>query len=89
MGLTCKELVGARFQLYRNQLLQENTRWKALAETHTMHSFAPFSKLIFCLKIAKNVANCFQFFANFVKILLAFVDFRADFIGISRNYVLS
>ena len=25
-----------------------------------MHSFAPFSKLIFCLKIAKNVDNFFN-----------------------------
>ena len=24
-----------------------NTRWKALAEIYTMHSFAPFSNLIF------------------------------------------
>ena len=33
----------ARFQLYWNQILQENTRWKALAEIYTMHAFAPFS----------------------------------------------
>ena len=34
--------VRARSRLYRNQILQENTRWKALAEIYTMHSFAPF-----------------------------------------------
>ena len=28
--------------MYRSRLLQVNTRWKALAEIYTMHSFAPF-----------------------------------------------
>ena len=37
----CK-LNRARSQLYRSQILQENMRWKALAEIYTMHSFAPF-----------------------------------------------
>ena len=32
----------ARSRLYRSQILQENMRWKALAEIYTMHSFAPF-----------------------------------------------
>ena len=30
----------ARSRLYRGQILQENMRWKALAEIYTMHSFA-------------------------------------------------
>ena len=30
--------------------LQENMRWKALAEIYTIHSFAPFSKLKFFVK---------------------------------------
>ena len=30
----------ARSRLYRNELLQVNMRWKALAEIYTMHSFA-------------------------------------------------
>ena len=34
----------ARYRLYRSQILQENMRWKALAEIYTMHSFAPFFK---------------------------------------------
>ena len=34
-----------RSQLYRRRFLQGNTRWKALAETYTMHSFAPRSNL--------------------------------------------
>ena len=33
----------ARSRLYRRRFLQVNTRWKALAEIYTMHSFAPFS----------------------------------------------
>ena len=35
------ELNRARSRLYRSQILQVNTRWKALAEIYTMHSFAP------------------------------------------------
>ena len=41
LALLSSKLVGARFPLYRSQILQENTRWKALAEIYTMHSFAP------------------------------------------------
>ena len=37
----------ARSRLYRSQILQVNTRWKALAEIYKMHSFATFSKLKF------------------------------------------
>ena len=40
-------LTTPRSRLYRSQMLQENMRWKALAEIYTFHSFAPFSKLIF------------------------------------------
>ena len=39
----------ARSRLYRNEILQENMRLKALAESYTMHSFAQFCNLIFCL----------------------------------------
>ena len=35
----------ARSRLYRRRFLQVNTRWKALAEIYTMHSFAPFFNL--------------------------------------------
>ena len=41
------ELFRARSRLYRSQILQVNTRWKALAEIYTMHSFAPFSNITF------------------------------------------
>ena len=50
------ELRGARSRLYRRRFLQVNTRWKALAEIYTMHSFAPFSNLIF---FVKNRQKCF------------------------------
>ena len=36
------ELFRARSRLYRSHILQVNTRWKALVEIYTMHSFAPF-----------------------------------------------
>ena len=39
------ELFRARSRLHRSQILQVNTRWKALAEIYTMHSFAPFSNI--------------------------------------------
>ena len=45
-----KKLNQARSRLYRNQILQVNTRWKALGEIYTMHSFAPFSNLNFFVK---------------------------------------
>ena len=44
-----------RSRLYRRRILQVNTRWKALAEIYTMHSFAPFSNLNFSLKLLKNL----------------------------------
>ena len=44
------ELFRARSRLYRSQILQVHTRWKALAEIYTMHSFAPFSNLKFFVK---------------------------------------
>ena len=44
------ELFRARSRLYRSQNLQVNTRWKALAEIYTMHSFPPFSWNLIWLK---------------------------------------
>ena len=44
------ELFRARSRLHRSQIVQVNTRWKALAEIYTMHSFAPFSNLNFFVK---------------------------------------
>ena len=39
------KIKSARSRLYRSRFLQVNTRWKALAEIYTMHSFAPLSNL--------------------------------------------
>ena len=36
------QLYKARCRLYRSHNLQVNTRWKAVAEIYTTHSFAPF-----------------------------------------------
>ena len=44
------KFIRARSRLYRSQMLQANTRWKALAEMYTMHSFAPFSNLKIFIK---------------------------------------
>ena len=59
------KLRGARSRLYRRRFLQVNTRWKALAEIYTMHSFALFSNLhIF----VKNRQNFFAIeYLNFAK----------------------
>ena len=71
---TC-ELHRARSRLYRSQFLQVNTRWKALVEIYTMHSFAPFwnripknevSNLNFLLKLPDLLL---QNFANFLETL--------------------
>ena len=66
------ELCRARSRLYRSQILQENMRWKALAEIYAMHSFAPFSNLKIFVKIAEIFADFFQNVATFARILLNF-----------------
>ena len=55
------ELFRARSRLYRSQILQVNTRWKALVEIYTMHSFAPFWNLKFFVKIQQTFANVGKF----------------------------
>ena len=35
----------ARYRLHRSQNLQQNMRWKALAEIYPKHSFVPVSNL--------------------------------------------
>ena len=62
--------MGARFRLYRSQILQVNTCWKAVAEIYTMHSFAPFSNLNFLFENRKkmhclpNLLNLTQNYEN-------------------------
>ena len=62
------KLCTARSRLYRSQILQANTRWKALAEVYTMYSVAlrctafgihnrkPLSNLKFSLKIDTRIS---------------------------------
>ena len=81
------ELFRARSRLYRSQILQVNTRWKALVEIYTMHSFAPFWKRIpkneenrslisiFSSKIAENFAD----FYKILQICQNFAEFRPNF----------
>jgi len=59
----CGKLYRARSRLYRNEILQENMRLKALAEIYIMHSFAQLCNLNF-----KKIANNFAEFAK-LKIL--------------------
>ena len=74
------KLRGARSRLYRRRFLQANTRWKALAEIYTMHSFAPLHRSLiskFSLKIAEFFAEFFAvFFQNFTNFARIFLNFR-------------
>ena len=49
------ELFRPRSRLYRSQILQVNTRWKALAEIYTMHSFAQLCNLIFLSNVCQII----------------------------------
>ena len=81
------KLRGARSRLYGRRFLQVNTRWKALVEIYTMHSFAPFFKL----KIsAKNRQHFFRdwisdFFQYIRRFLHFFCKFWWFFFRISRQ----
>ena len=55
----------ARSRLYRSQILQENMRWKALAEIYKMHSFAQLCNLNFL----SNLPKMLQIFWKFSQIL--------------------
>ena len=67
----------------RSQNLQVNTRWKALAEIYTMHSFAPFFKLKISAKngqhfFAIELMN-FRFFIFLVEFCFFFCEFFMNF----------
>ena len=68
----------ARSLLYRSHILQANTRWKALAEIYTMHSFAPFSKLKIFVKIAPKNAIAKLNFRLFFNFFVKFCIFSAN-----------
>ena len=70
-----EELQTARYRLYRSQILQQNMRWKALAEIYTMHSFAPVSNL----KIFVKIYNVSENFARFLLIFPIFFRFLRFF----------
>ena len=84
--------VGRRF-------LQVNTRWKALAEIYTMHSFAPFYNLNFFVKILhyfilflpkksqnfQNFATC-KFLLNFDEIFSGFLRTFRSLPEVPRRY---
>ena len=75
-GRQIQKINQARSRLYRSQLLQVNTRWKALAEIYTMHlSRTPLHRSLiskFSLKIAEVFAD---FETNFARILLNLAEF--------------
>ena len=62
-----EELQTARYRLYRSQILQQNMRWKALAEIYTMHSFALVSNLG---KIRQNLQFVFGNICKHVLLIL-------------------
>ena len=59
------KLYKVRSRLCRSQILQLNTRSKALAEIYAMHSFAPFWNLNF---FVKNCWVVFWFLQNFANL---------------------
>ena len=54
------ELFRARSWLYRSQILQVNTRWKALAEIYTMHSFALLCTVLQANNFSKKSSTFFR-----------------------------
>ena len=89
------KLRGARSRLYRRRFLQVNTRWKALAEIYTMHSFAPFSNLNFFVQNReKNATELMNFINSMIQsqknrilhfLARIFDDFFPDFAPNSRE----
>ena len=83
------KLRGARSRLYRRRFLQVNTRWKALAEIYTMHSFAPLSCLKIFIKISPNFAKFYRdvaiFFQNFATFWRNFAGILPEFAKLCGN----
>ena len=57
------KIKSARSRLYRSRFLQVNTRWKALAEIYTMHSFAPLWNRSLISKFSLKIAEFFSVFS--------------------------
>ena len=68
------ELQTARYRLYRSQILQQNMRWKALAEIYTMHSFAPVSNLKMFVNFFCKSCQIFADFAGVPHPACGFLD---------------
>ena len=58
----------ARYRLYRSQILQENMRWKGLAEIYTMHSFAQLENHIVFQQVTRILLKIAKKFRNFAKL---------------------
>ena len=71
------------FSAVSKPILQVNTRWKALAEIYTMHSFAPLSNLKIFVK------NCWIFccfFPKFRKFCQNFAEFSPNLTKFFRDF---
>ena len=81
------KIKSARSRLYRSRFLQVNTRWKALAEIYTMHSFAPLSNLKISVK-NRWIVCCFFFpkFRKFAQIWPNFAEFSPNFTIFFRDF---
>ena len=80
-----EELQTARYRLYRSQILQQNMRWKDLAEIYTMHSFAPVSNLKIFVKICKFFGKICQIFADFAGVPHPGCYFLEPIVGYPRH----
>ena len=82
MNWIFSKLRGARSRLYRRRFLQVNTRWKALAEIYTMHSFAPFFKLKMSAKNRQHFFAIEKWISDFFIFCIEFCIFSANFLWI-------
>ena len=73
------KLYRARSRLYRNQILQENMRWKALPKIYIMHSFAPFFNLKISAKNRQHFLRMNNEFPIFSFSTSKFAFFSANF----------
>ena len=78
-----------RSRLYRRRFLRVNTRWKALVEIYTMHSFAPFWNRIPLHRslisiFSSKIANFFSRLNNWISDFFQF--FRRIFCEILMNF---
>ena len=69
------KLRGARSRLYRRRFLEVNTRWKALAEIYTMHSFALFLNLKISAKNRQHFSRMTNEFPIFFTFCVEFCIF--------------